>query len=580
MLTIQNFENRLDSILLERGKNYYEEGTVLTIEESGDGIWEAEVEGRENYSVTIGIKNNKQIISSSCDCPYDSDICKHVIAVLYAIKEEVEGQAARPIKKPRKLSFEDLLQKVKLKEYQEFILHQASIDKKFKTEFELYFSDKDHAIDSSKKYSDLIRKIVSRYADRGFVDYSASFKVSNEIDKLLTTGTTFMRKSNFRDAFNLSKAVLKEGIEIITYCDDSSGNIGGSIDGTIQLIETIIKDERAAIALKEDIFVFLQNELQNDIYFNYGDFGYDLFTLFRQLAVVVGKADIFTAFIDNILLEIGDRRDNYKRNFFQREKIVFLRSIGKEKEAKVLILQNLDIVEVRKAEVEKAISNKKFSDAKQLINDGITIAEKQQHPGTIMEWEKELLRIARLERDGDTIRYYTKKFAFDRWFNKEYYNQWKATFAKSEWKEVIEVVIQEKIKKIVDDKRAFIYSFGSPLLSSLAPIYIEEGYWDRLLELVKNETRLDTILTYHDHLVKIYPSEMLQVYLPALEHKGHSVNDRSGYIDLVSKMRKIIKDIPSGKEEVISTAKKLKRTYPRRPAMIEELDKILKLSHG
>jgi hypothetical protein len=100
-----------------------------------------------------------------------------------------------------------------------------------------------------------------------------------------------------------------------------------------------------------------------------------------------------------------------------------------------------------------------------------------------------------------------------------------------------------------------------------------------LLPLVQQANELNTTLQYHTHLVKQYPAELLTIYLPALEKYGNKVSDRSGYADLVQKMRIIITSIPEGKEKILAVAQKLKTTYsvkPRRPAMIEELDKLWK----
>ena len=41
---------------------------------------------------------------------------------------------------------------------------------------------------------------------------------------------------------------------------------------------------------------------------------------------------------------------------------------------------------------------------------------------------------------------------------------------------------------------------NSYLLTNLSPFYIQEKYWDKLFELVKNESKLDNILPYHKYL--------------------------------------------------------------------------------
>lgn len=176
--------------------------------------------------------------------------------------------------------------------------------------------------------------------------------------------------------------------------------------------------------------------------------------------------------------------------------------------------------------------------------------------------------------------HYTKYFAFDRWFDKEYYNQWKKTYHPSEWKAVIELYIDDTIKNISQkhqrNKNKSWYQPNPPLLHNLAPVYIEEQYWDRLLELLQKVNDLDTVLQYHKYLIKIFPSELSLIYFPLFETGGDKASSRSKYAYLVNKMKMIMKDIPDSKEKIIAIAQTLKIKYQRRPAMIDELNKILK----
>jgi uncharacterized Zn finger protein len=568
MLTLQNFDSHINSIILQRGKQYYSNGYVAYIEETGDNIWAAEVEGSETYSVEVTLKKGNEITGHSCNCPYDGGTCKHVVAVFFALRDEMKKTENKTNKTSKKDVFENLLQSVSAKEYQDFIHSYAAKNKNFRIEFELFFAAKDNRIDVEKKYTELVQKLIRKYSDRGYIDYKASFGLSKEADSLLETGRGYTNKNNFREA--------------IENCDDSNGNIGSSIDNAISLLETIAISTTAAIDIKEQLYGYLHTELNDKVYFDYGDFGYHLFSVFQGLAVQLNKPEMFLDFINVQTAKLTGQYDGYRKEYFQKRKIEFLQQTGKVAEAEKLVQQNMDIVEVRLGEVNKAIKRKDFATAKKLIAGGIKVAESKDHPGTVAQWHKELLRIAALEKDIPTIRHYTKHFAFDRWFSAAYYNQWKATFTAAEWREEIEKHIEETIYQVTKEwnsgKNKFWKPARPPLLASLAPIYIEEKYWDRLLPLVQQANNLNTTLEYHSHLVKNYPDELLAIYLPALEEHGMKSNSRSEYADLVSKMKKIIKDIPQGKEKILDTAKRLKEKFsskPRRPAMIEELNKIL-----
>ena len=580
-MTIENFEKHINSTILKRGYDYYNNGLVDELDED-DHFWTAEVYGSEDYSVEITLDDKGEISDYICDCPYDGDLCKHVVAVCYAIREEkAKRMKTKPLEKPaksKKNTFEALLDKISLDEYKNFIRSHVKQDKDFKTQFELFFSDKDDSVDIEQKYRDLIRKLSRKFHDHGYFDYTSSRALSMAIDGIILKGREMIAGNNFRDAFLLGKAVLTEMISIYPNCDDSNGDVGGTFSETIELFEAISSSDQAAIDLKQQVFDFLKNELNNRAYFAYGDFGYDLFRVFHDLALQLRQTKDFVEFIDNRCKNLTGKYDDYQKEFLLKEKISFYREIGHDDRVNELVQQNMDIVEVRNGEVNKAINRKDYREAKRLIAEGIKIAEGKGHPGTVDQWKKELLRIAKLENDMETIRQLTRYFAFDRGFSKEYYRQWRQTYPETEWKDVVEKVIADLTGEAIErHKKSYWSDKRNPaILSDIAPILIEEEYWDRLLTHVQTEHYLDTILKYHEHLVKRFPKELLALYLPEFKRAGVHVNDRSQYADLAGKMLRVMTDIPEGKEKIQAVASELIAQYPRRPAMIDELNKILK----
>lgn len=80
------FEDYVDSVILNRGFNYYCNDRILDIWQQ-DNFITAYIKGSEIYRIKLELKNNK-IKKYSCSCPYSEegmDICKHLTAVLYYI---------------------------------------------------------------------------------------------------------------------------------------------------------------------------------------------------------------------------------------------------------------------------------------------------------------------------------------------------------------------------------------------------------------------------------------------------------------------------------------------------------------
>lgn len=581
-MTLQDFENQIDSKILKRGKEYFNNDCVEFLEETKKRHWTANVSGTDEYTVEIQLDSKENIKKCFCDCPYDyGDVCKHIVAVLYAILEDkimdITPKPASKAKetKVKKPSFDTLLSKIELKEYQDFIKQYSQINKNFKDQFELYFSEKNESFDLEKKYTDIIKSVIKKHTSRGYIDYSASNKLGKELNQYLDVAKQYLSKNNYRDATVLYQIIIKEVSKVFEYCDDSNGYVVDNVDEAISNLYEMI-NAPVSFDFKEKIADFLKKELKNKSYFDYGNFGYDLTQTYASFCIKTDRKDEFLQYLDSKIQSV--KNDDYDKEFFIKTKISFLSDIGRTDEIKNIIQQNLDIPEIRSIEIDRNIENQDYETAKKLISEGIKIAEGKRHPGTVFQFEKKLLAMAVLEKDIQLERYFSRKFALDRTLDSIYYNQWKNTYSREEWTQTIEDVILGITNKINETvKKGMFYSNNSlnvNLLYGLGPIYIQENYWDRLLLLVQKQENLTTILTYYPHLIKIYPNELLDILIPVLEKEGDKCDGRSQYKDLVNKMKSVIKDYPKEKERILEVARKLKIKYPRRPAMLEELNKL------
>ncbi len=85
---LTTFENEIPGIILQRSKSYYEDGAVTDLQDMENGQYFAIVEGNDDYEVDLRLSDDGEVLDCSCNCPYDGGICKHVIAVLYQVREE------------------------------------------------------------------------------------------------------------------------------------------------------------------------------------------------------------------------------------------------------------------------------------------------------------------------------------------------------------------------------------------------------------------------------------------------------------------------------------------------------------
>lgn len=578
MLTIDNFEGQLDKNTLQKGRSYFTKKAVLYLEPTSDTLWKAEVEGTEVYSVEIQLEG-RTLTDTFCDCPVEAPLCKHTVAVLLALREKLSQPKAKTRKTPKKLTIEDLLLKVTADELRQFVAGYAASDKGFASKVQLHFADKDERIDIGKQYTELVRKAIKAQSSRGFVEYRSSAKLAKEVNQILAMGHRFFTQQNFRDALTVSRVVLIEMLKVLDNSDDSGGHLGHTVSSTIGLLRQLAESDETAQSLRDSLFDFLAAELQRDVYFGYSDFGHQLLHTAFGLALKLNEPERFLALIDQLLPIHQSDYGDYTPNLLRTTQIRFLKAVHQMEQARELTQAHLDIVEVRKDAVSEAIEHLNYELAKELIREGIQLAEAKKHPGTVRQWQEYLLTIAYMERDVPTIRHWTKTFAFDRGqgITLAYYQQWKQSFPAEEWAIAYESLIRQLTEKAEQDarpQRAAWFFETEMLFYQLGPIYVEEQQWNALLDLVAQQPSLERLEKTHTHLVSRFPTEMLALYLPVLEKLGQKAGDRSDYRHLAELIGLIKRDIPASVPVMNALIQQLKERNPRRPAFLEELNAI------
>jgi uncharacterized Zn finger protein len=128
------FETQIERKILDRGFDYYENNNVIDVENLGNGEFSAVVEGSENYEVFVEISKGK-VVEHSCDCPYDwGDVCKHVVAVLYYIRDtEILGESAdkEGVKSQLQLIIDDMSEQ----DIRDYVLFYALRNRQFREDF-------------------------------------------------------------------------------------------------------------------------------------------------------------------------------------------------------------------------------------------------------------------------------------------------------------------------------------------------------------------------------------------------------------------------------------------------------------
>ncbi|MBW6480929.1 MAG: SWIM zinc finger family protein [Bacteroidales bacterium] len=564
-IPLTQFEQYIDETILKRGLQYFKKGHVHEPEEISPGEYAAIVEGTEDYTVQLTLKNGI-ITEHVCDCPYDfGPVCKHVAAViLYLQQDELElnkkttrtktSQSAIPAKrKTVAQQVDELLEKATHDELKQFVREKASANAPFRNLFLSSFAQ--HNSNESKElYEKQVKSILKTASDRhGFIDWSASRIVGNAVDNLLESAQKQINNRNYKSAVFICTAVMEKMTEALQYSDDSNGDIGGSVDAAYEMLYAIAQ-EQLSEEIRKLIIEYCFTSFDKQIYS-----GWDWHIGVLRLAAFLLKTEEET---EHIFRQIDKaQRSDYEKEAAQSIKYDILLKTKGENAAEEYLEQNITNSNLRREAIQKALIKKNYDKAISLAKDGVNYDLKDK-PGLAKEWYDWLLKIAQAQNDSERIIEYARMLFIDNFRNEQDYYQILKQYVKPDkWNAFVEAVIQD-----IATKKRWLDT------GLIASILIKEEWWDRLLELVKKSPDLNTIDHYEKYLSKNYSDEIVELYANGITNYMKNSMGRDHYQNACRYIRKIIKHGARDKANEIILY--LRTEYPKRKALLEELTKV------
>ena len=219
-MTINDFENNISQTILERGYSYFSNEHIISLNEDEPGMWYAVVSGNENYNVTIEIKKNS-IKSWECDCPFEGTLCKHVAAVLYAIKEinldDSERVKDGKSKKKKSDEVKAVLSRISKDELFEFLNLQFRKDRNLRSEFLAHFSDYIEASEDGEQYRNIVKNLIAAAGGRQeFIEYRSVHRLCSSLMKFVNKAEDLLDNGSISEAIKLCK-ILKLHLFLINF---------------------------------------------------------------------------------------------------------------------------------------------------------------------------------------------------------------------------------------------------------------------------------------------------------------------------------------------------------------------------
>jgi hypothetical protein len=380
--------------------------------------------------------------------------------------------------------------------------------------------------------------------------------IAYKLDAYIERAKSLTKLNCQEEAITILLHIIREIGEGYEGYYDYDGDLGGVCGEAGELIAGMIET-----GLPNDLLERMTGEISK-LLGNNNFYNYDLTDLEELLFLISLKTSNFDDGIRILDEALKKESDSFRTHSLVMAKIKFLENAGKKEEVENVISSYLHLPEIRKIRLKELTSEKQYEKALALIDEGISLAKKKEHPGTVADWKDEKLSVYRLMENKEKIIELAEDLFFTDRESMDYYHTLKTAVPTEEWTNYLDNFLRKATKQ----KR---WGVG-PVL---AQIYIEEEYWGRLMDYVEKNILLgqySSLREYESYLKPQYPERMLAFYHKQIMDYAEKNMGREHY-RYVADVLKTMKEYPGGNEVVNALLTHFKSVYFRRRAMMEEL---------
>lgn len=530
-MNLSDFEEYFSPRILERGKNYYQNHHVISLESIGNGSYEAEVEGSEIYTVFAELKADGEVLDLSCDCPYEwEEFCKHEAAVLYQLREREE--IVPSVEEPeQKQALPEQLAACEKETLIAWMMEYAKENRGFLDYLQLRVSE--------QLQSEELLAILNRTCNRFF-----SGKI---VWKELQKTVAFLLKSvqDWADDVKKVQAIL-DIVQLLEMkleerCCESDWVVYESItdcsDAILNIVQSVInrQDPKTIEAMYQSLLhAFHKDKLSGE------HFVFSSLLCLCALPEYRKKLEEFLQYQQAVSTE-------YERRELAEQQFQILKRYGTPQEQNDFINRHLSNPEYRRMAIQNAIDAGDESTVERLALDGEY--ENQALPGLLLEWQK--CRYHCYHRTGEREKLADVCEALLKGGEPDYYEEWKSLIP-FDLKSV-------KIEQLLKEVPIRVYR----------KILLAENRVDLMAEACEKDPS-DLLLYFRFLKNSPFAEQATELYKDWIWEEADAAANRAEYAAVCRKLKKFSENSPIAARVL---AQELREKFPRRPAFQDELKK-------
>ncbi|MDR7079845.1 uncharacterized protein (UPF0305 family) [Neobacillus niacini] len=547
-MNINNFEYGINKTIVDRGYSYYIEGNVVEAFEQGDNEYIFQIEGSDEYEVLVKIGDNGDILNSECDCPYDfGPVCKHEVAAYFQLYEMLNQKK----KTSKRTTIQEVLNNLSKEELINIITNIAKSDTTLENSLIVKYSTSDTQ-NELETCQELIDSIVRKYTGReGFIKYRDTGAFVRELDGVVEKARN---TENVLLALDIALLLLEEAIGAFQYADDSSGDIGFLVTETLEVIEEIATSWNDISNQRTEVFEKLLAQTDHEVFEGWLDYKIDLLRICLEFA----DDEMLREQLRNKVESMLDKKSSNRYMHYSNESMLqllfqLIEQYGSQDEAEQFIHEHIEFSSFREQLLNKYLQEKNFHKVIEVAEKGET--QDHQYPGLLSNWKKYRYRAYQFLSLKEEQQVLAKELLFAGDF--EYYHDLKELGNENQGEFYTNIKQELKTKKGWNT-RIFLRMIE------------EENDLEEILAFVRDNPRY--IEDYAEKLVKLFKEDVIEIYKTFIHSAARTSSNRRDYqgvCQIIKRYKKI-----AGKPKQVEAINELMGLYKKRPAFIDELEKI------